>query len=72
MRSVLSRIWTRVAVSISYDDNHYTTGNSSIHPKREQNETENLAMVLIDFKTAYDMVPQSLILHCLKMYKIPD
>ena len=25
MQSVLSRIWTRVAVSISYDDNHYTT-----------------------------------------------
>ena len=27
MQSVLSRIWTRVAVSISYDDNHYTTGS---------------------------------------------
>ena len=26
MKSVLSMIWTRVAVSISYDDNHYTTG----------------------------------------------
>ena len=26
MQSVASRIWTRVAVSISYDDNHYTTG----------------------------------------------
>ena len=26
MQSVLSRIWTRVAVSISYEDNHYTTG----------------------------------------------
>ena len=26
MQSVLSRIWTRVAVSISYNDNHYTTG----------------------------------------------
>ena len=25
MHSVSSRIWTRVAVSISYDDNHYTT-----------------------------------------------
>ena len=30
MQSVSSRIWTRVAVSISYDDNHYTTGTSSI------------------------------------------
>ena len=26
MQSVSSRIWTRVAVSISFDDNHYTTG----------------------------------------------
>ena len=30
MQSVTSRIWTRVAVSISYDDNDYTTGTSSI------------------------------------------
>ena len=28
MQSVLSRIWTRVAMSISYDDNHYTKGTS--------------------------------------------
>ena len=28
MQSVSSRIWTRVAVSISYDDNHYTMGTS--------------------------------------------
>ena len=26
MQSVSSRIWTRVVVSISYNDNHYTTG----------------------------------------------
>ena len=26
MQSVSSRIWTRVAVSISYDDNDYTIG----------------------------------------------
>ena len=30
MQSVSSRIWTRVAVSISYDDNHYTTGTSKL------------------------------------------
>ena len=30
MQPVSSRIWTRVAVSISYDDNHYTTGISII------------------------------------------
>ena len=28
MQSVSSRIWTHVAVSISYDHNHYTTGTS--------------------------------------------
>ena len=28
MQSVSSRIWTRIAVSISYDDNHYSTGTS--------------------------------------------
>ena len=26
MQSVSSRIWTRVAASISYDDNYFTTG----------------------------------------------
>ena len=30
MQSVSSRIWTRVAVSISFDDNHYTTGTSFV------------------------------------------
>ena len=29
MQSVSSRIWTRIAVSISYDDNHYTTNAAS-------------------------------------------
>ena len=28
IQSVSSRIWTRVTVSIFYDDNHYTTGTS--------------------------------------------
>ena len=32
MQSVSSRIWTRVDVSISYDDNHYTTGTSTLAP----------------------------------------
>ena len=31
MQSVSSRIWTRVAVSISYDDNDYTTGTPKHH-----------------------------------------
>ena len=29
MQSVSSRIWTRIAMSISYDDNHYATGTSN-------------------------------------------
>ena len=29
MQSVSSRIWTRIVVSNSYDDNHYTTGTST-------------------------------------------
>ena len=28
VQSVSSRIWTRIAVSISYEDNNYTTGTS--------------------------------------------
>ena len=31
MQSVSSRIWTRVTLSISYDDNHYTTGTHNIY-----------------------------------------
>ena len=27
MQSLSSRIWTRIVVSNSYDDNHYTTGS---------------------------------------------
>ena len=30
MQSVSSKIWIGIAVSISYDDNHYTTGTSWI------------------------------------------
>ena len=29
MQLVSARIWTRVTVSISYDDNHYTKGTSN-------------------------------------------
>ena len=34
MQSVSSRIWIRVAVSISYDDNDYTTGTSVFNDSR--------------------------------------
>ena len=33
MQSVSSRIWTRVAESISYGDNHYTTGTPNLEIK---------------------------------------
>ena len=35
MQSVSSGIWTRVAVSISNDDNHYTTGISLIYKNKK-------------------------------------
>ena len=43
MQSVLSRIWTRVAVSISYDDNHYTTDTSIIHHIRRKMIVEQIS-----------------------------
>ena len=43
MQLVSYKIWTRVVVSISYDDNHYTTGtfypNRSIEVIMEQNRS---------------------------------
>ena len=35
-----------------------------------KNRRKNLAMAWIDYKKAYDMVPQSWIINCLKMYQI--
>ena len=37
---------------------------------KRKTRQKNLAMAWIDYKKAYDMVPQSWILNCLKMYKI--
>ena len=39
MQSVSSRIWTRVAVSISYDDNHYTIFRFNTTNKYEHRNT---------------------------------
>ena len=39
MQSVSFRIWTRVAVSISYDDNQYTTGTSKMLEYIEHTDT---------------------------------
>ena len=37
---------------------------------RKGSRRKNLAMAWIDYKKAYDVLLQSWILHCLKMYKI--
>ena len=37
MQSVSSKTWTRVAASIFYNDNHYTTG-TSITPQAPQQQ----------------------------------
>ena len=42
------------------------------HSKWEQNQTEKRAIGRIVYKKAYDMVPHSLIINSLKMYKISD
>ena len=33
---------------------------------------KNEVIACIDYKKAYDMIPQSLIIHCLKLYKIAN
>ena len=44
MQSVSSRIWTRVAVSISYDDNHYATGTFLPYELHRIAYTQSLVM----------------------------
>ena len=44
MQSVSSRFWTRVAVSISCNDNHYTTG------------TFLLGIPWMDYKPSYSVI----------------
>ena len=55
MQSVSSRIWTQVAVSISYDDNHYTTGGTSRGCRYERIEEMKEAVTkVIDTLTQED------------------
>ena len=39
-------------------------------PNESKTRRKNLAMAWIDYKNAYDMIPQSWVINCLKMYKI--
>ena len=45
-QSASSRIWTCVVVSISYNDNHYTTGTSRPYNKR-QKKREIIIIIII-------------------------
>ena len=65
MQSVPSRIWTRVAVSISYYDNHYTTGTSQKFISPKVNVIARLGFELAYFKTEIKYTvgtPQEMIL----------
>ena len=47
MQSVRSRIWTRVDVSISCDDNHYTTGTYNGWYAIKPNKTKSLIVQIV-------------------------
>ena len=49
IQSASSRIWTRVAVSISYDDNHYTTGTSLLSLSLSLSLSRSLARSLANY-----------------------
>ena len=55
MQSASSRIWTRVTVSISNDDNHYTTGTNYINNeyRTNQSETEELSSFANIYKSLF-------------------
>ena len=53
---------TRSTAELLYIDQHILT--------ESRTRRKNVAMAWIDNKKAYDMVPQSWIIHCLRMYKI--
>ena len=44
----------------------------SAHPKQSKTRHKNLAMAWIHYRKLYNVVPQSRIINCLKMYKISD
>ena len=47
IQSFSSRIWTRVAVSISYNDNHYTTNNNDNDNNDNKIPVENHQLTLV-------------------------
>ena len=54
MQSTLSRIWTRITVSIWYDDSPYTTGTSNLFMIKSWNVTKRgLFFVKVPFIVTY-------------------
>ena len=51
MQSVSFRIWTRITVSVSYDDNHYTKGTSLLSLMVIRREIANLLDCGLEQKT---------------------
>ena len=55
---------SRIKRELLYIDKHILNESKT--------KQKNLSKAWIDYKKAYDMVPQSWIINCLKMYKISD
>ena len=47
MQSVSSRIWNWHAVSISYDENYYTTQNDTVHIKDKVKKSREKSSTLL-------------------------
>ena len=58
MQSMSSRIWTRIAVSISYDDNQYTTGMLPLNNQHDSSreEMENTKYVFIAIASSFTQI----------------
>ena len=72
MHSASSKIWTRVAVSISYDDNHYTTGTSQytlpILPELEVDNQMQFSVILEHLTLSIVLIPLQRIRSVHNMY----
>ena len=66
-RGLLPRNRKDVAKDLEAQESYFTLINTS--STRAEQDVKNLAMAWIDYKKAYDMVPQSWIIHRLKMDK---
>ena len=56
MQSVSSSVWTRVAVSMSYDDNHYTTGTSCVFMNNEEHVYIKYISLVLFSKGAHSLL----------------